>query len=59
MCDEKIDILDGKDETLIIQEGNYYGGGTNDYNKLDNKPQINSVELIGNKTSAAAENLWS
>lgn len=47
--DESIDILDGKDESLIIQEGNYYG--TNDYNKLNNKPQINSVELIGNKTS--------
>lgn len=27
-------------------------GGTRDYNKLLNKPSINSVELIGNKTSA-------
>lgn len=25
-------------------------GGTNDYNKLNNKPQINYVELIGNRT---------
>lgn len=28
------------------------GGGTYDYERLDNKPSINSVELIGNKTSA-------
>lgn len=27
------------------------GGGTNDYNDLINLPQINGVELIGNKTS--------
>lgn len=26
-------------------------GGTTDYNKLTNKPSINAVELIGNKTS--------
>lgn len=28
-------------------------GGTGDYNQLTNKPQINSVELSGNKTLAA------
>ena len=28
------------------------GGGTTDYTALTNKPQINSVELTGNKTSA-------
>lgn len=27
-------------------------GGTRDYEKLNNKPSINGVELIGNKTSA-------
>lgn len=27
------------------------GGGTTDYNYLDNKPSINGVELIGNKTT--------
>lgn len=27
------------------------GGGTSDYEKLENKPQINGVELIGNKTT--------
>lgn len=28
------------------------GGGTLDYERLNNKPSINNVELIGNKTSA-------
>ena len=28
------------------------GGGTYNYNELDNKPQINSVELSGNKSSS-------
>lgn len=28
------------------------GGGTNNYNELSNKPQINSVELAGSKTSS-------
>ena len=27
------------------------GSGTSNYERLSNKPQINSVELIGNKTS--------
>ena len=27
------------------------GGGTSDYEELDNKPTINNIELIGNKTS--------
>ncbi len=27
------------------------GGGTTDYNYLDNKPSINGVELVGNKTT--------
>lgn len=26
------------------------GGGTSDYDELENKPSINNVELIGNKT---------
>lgn len=29
------------------------GGGTSDYSALSNKPQINGVELSGNKTAAA------
>lgn len=28
------------------------GGGTTDYEKLDNLPKINGVELVGNKTAA-------
>lgn len=28
------------------------GGGTSDYEALDNKPQVNGVELIGDKTLA-------
>lgn len=30
---------------------NVDGGDTGDYNELENKPKINNVELIGNKTS--------
>lgn len=33
-------------------EKNSGGGGTSNYNGLTNKPQINSVELSGNKTAA-------
>ena len=32
--------------------GNSSGGGTTDYNDLNNKPSINNVTLSGNKTSA-------
>lgn len=28
------------------------GGGSNNYNDLDNKPQINSTTLIGNKNTS-------
>lgn len=35
-----------------IEEGGGGGGGTSDYPALTNKPQINGVELVGNKTSA-------
>lgn len=35
----------------VIEEGGGGGGGTSDYPKLSNKPQINGVELLGNKTS--------
>ena len=36
-------IADGK--------GSGGGGGTDDYNDLSNKPQVNGVSLAGNKTS--------
>ena len=34
---------------VIVEGGG--GGGTKDYEGLTNKPKINNVELIGNKTS--------
>ena len=34
-----------------LSEGGSGGGGTSNYNQLTNKPQINSVELSGNKTA--------
>lgn len=37
----------GNDVTINSTGG---GGGTSDYNGLTNKPQINNVELIGNKS---------
>ena len=39
-------------DSLKISISNTSGGfGTNNYEKLKNKPSINSVELLGNKTS--------
>ena len=35
-----------------LSEGGSGGGGTSNYNQLTNKPQINSVELSGNKTAS-------
>ena len=34
---------------LAVKKGGG-GGGTSNYNQLSNKPQINSVELSGNKS---------
>lgn len=36
----------------LIANGGMGGGGTSDYNALENKPKINGVEVSGNKTSA-------
>ena len=36
--------------TIGMQENIELSGGTNDYEKLKNKPQINGVELIHNKS---------
>ena len=35
---------------LAIKNGGGGGGGTSNYNQLSNKPQVNSVELSGNKS---------
>lgn len=45
--------IDGNINGLSNIKGNMtygLGYGTRDYNKLLNKPQIESVELVGNKT---------
>lgn len=44
--DTDIQTSDGEIDTDIELSA----GGTNDYNDLINKPQINGVELVGNKT---------
>ena len=36
---------------VSLKETDSGGFGTNNYEKLKNKPSINSVELLGNKTS--------
>lgn len=40
-------MFDGTSDVTIVTTG----GVENDYNNLTNKPSINNVELIGNKTS--------
>ena len=53
-----IDIRKSKDLNIDMSRGSASleigvskgGGGTKDYNKLINKPSINGVELVGNKT---------
>lgn len=43
--DEKIELqFDDKIVPVI-------SGGSNDYNNLNNKPSINGVQLVGNKTN--------
>ena len=44
------DDTEKQDIALVIEGSVVYaggGGGTSDYNRLDNKPQINGVELQG------------
>lgn len=49
-------IKAGDNITITVAGGNVYisstggGGGTIDYTELENKPQINNVELTGNKS---------
>lgn len=46
------DTYDGStDKTINIPTGGSEGG-TSDYNALANKPKLNGVEIVGNKTSA-------
>lgn len=59
---EEISILESNEEIINIFEGDSNEtitpfqetgtDGTKDYEKLKNKPQINTIELIGNRTSS-------
>lgn len=57
-CGVEFTICDGHEVEFDICDNNEYGfdvgtpvinSGSKDYEKLDNKPQINGVELVGNK----------
>lgn len=41
---------DNSEQLVMVAEETVSGGGTKDYNKLKNHPQINDIELIGNRT---------
>lgn len=47
-----ITYTDGTTSTFEVTNGQSGGGGTSNYNELTNKPSINGVTLIGNKTSS-------
>lgn len=42
---------DGTTKTVKVNDGQGGSGGSSDYEELENKPQINGHELIGNQTS--------
>lgn len=41
----------GDNTWIKIETGGGGGGGTTDYNQLTNKPSVNGVELVGNRSS--------
>lgn len=43
--------LKGDNSWVKITIGGGGGGGTTDYNQLTNKPSVNGVELVGNRSS--------
>lgn len=45
-------VIDEQDESLDFTIDNYINVASTDYLDLINKPQINGVTLVGNKTSA-------
>ena len=47
-----ISITDKNGTTIAKIHNGTGGGGTSDYRNLENKPQINNIELTGNKTSS-------
>ena len=49
---DKVLITDAEGNIITQNKEDFEGsGGTTSYNDLENKPQINGVELIGNKTN--------
>lgn len=48
MGEDAILVMDSDDDSILKDDVPYFKNET-DYNNLENKPQINSVELIGNK----------
>lgn len=48
--DIDLNVSDVPNLNLNVAETVNIIGGTTDYNDLNNKPQINSVELMGNKS---------
>lgn len=53
IIDGNIATQEGREVELLVEEDVIYvggGGGTKDYNHLENKPKINNVELVGDKT---------
>lgn len=48
-----LDRLEGSSggQTVIIRQGGGGGSGTSNYGDLTNKPSINGVTLVGNKTT--------
>ena len=47
----KLSLLSGEKELSYVNINSGESGGTSDYNSLENKPSVNGIELIGNKTT--------
>ncbi|WP_373101486.1 hypothetical protein [Thomasclavelia spiroformis] len=47
---DKVLITDAEGNVITQNKEDFEGGGTGNYNDLENKPQINGVELSGNKS---------
>lgn len=49
--EELVTVEEDNEEEEVVTVEEDIAGGTNNYNNLNNKPKINNVELVGNKTS--------
>jgi hypothetical protein len=49
-CDAELELRGGCDPHLDMVSGILVSGGVTDYNDLENKPQINGVDLVGNRS---------